>query len=127
MAKRRCPFDEDLSPQMKTHIGELEVLKQDENSMNNVYKKTLQALKDGSKLYPFGKGNSNVTVKMPLEVCGCCRYIDSRKPCRCSYCDQIMCNLCLVPCSKCCESFCQNCSLTVYDTDEQNMCMSCYK
>lgn len=37
MPKRPCPFEDDLSPQMKIHIGEIEVLKQDKNNMLNIF------------------------------------------------------------------------------------------
>lgn len=170
MPKRPCPFEDDLLPQLKTHVGQKQVdngVSRNER-MKEVYDKTLVLLKEGVKTLskklntstdldadvPLPKvpspckskpeRNLKQTVlnnKLGLEVadesgkgnqlkydlCGCSRVIDKNMLTKCFYCDQILCMLCLCECIGCSELYCQNCSLPVYDRDEQNMCLNCYQ
>ncbi|XP_033216374.1 apoptosis regulatory protein Siva-like [Belonocnema kinseyi] len=60
-----------------------------------------------------------------VALCGCCRIIDSQS--QCNRCDQILCTTCLTECADCLGSFCQNCSLLIYDNDERSLCLDCYR
>lgn len=53
MPKRPCPFEEDLLPQLKVHVGQKEVNNgvNKEERMKEVYDKTLNLLKEGVKIY----------------------------------------------------------------------------
>ncbi|XP_012270957.1 apoptosis regulatory protein Siva [Orussus abietinus] len=168
MPKRACPFDEDLSPQLKTHVGQKEVnngVSKDER-MKQVYDRTLNLLKEGAKelahrlnesdsinsiscfpqkIQPCLKSNrlhskqmilnnklqlensdKKIQEKLP-DLCGCCRIIESSESSKCRYCDQVLCSGCLTECSKCTETYCQNCSFIVYENGEHTICLSCYE
>jgi len=51
MPKRECPFDDDLSPQLKIHVGQRQYSNgvNKEREMKKVYEKTLNLLKKGGK------------------------------------------------------------------------------
>lgn len=53
MPKRICPFEEDLQPQLKLHVGQKQVDKgvSSDERMKDVYDKTLNLLKAGAKIF----------------------------------------------------------------------------
>ncbi|XP_031827158.1 uncharacterized protein LOC116424641 [Nomia melanderi] len=171
MPKRACPFEDDLPPQLKVHVGEKQVDNGvcREERMKTVYGKTMDLLKEGvkslsrklnssmdmnsmdmqsstassacktkqernskqmvlnSKLELLGTNKAIKDVRPKYDLCGCTRVIDQSMLNKCSYCDQVLCNSCLFECITCLELFCQNCSLPVYDYEERNKCLNCYK
>ncbi|XP_078050320.1 apoptosis regulatory protein Siva [Augochlora pura] len=171
MPKRACPFEDDLSPQLKIHVRQRHVDNGicQEEQMKIVYGRTMDLLKEGvkslsrklnssmdmnstdlyslkvtsprknkqkhsskqmvlnSKLELLGMDKAIRDVQPKYDLCGCTRVIDQNIRNKCSYCDQVLCNSCLVECISCTELFCQNCSLPVYDYEERSKCFNCYK
>ncbi|XP_029049830.1 apoptosis regulatory protein Siva-like [Osmia bicornis bicornis] len=171
MPKRPCPFEDDLLPQMKVHVGQ----KQVDNGVNHeermkiVYGKTLNLLKEGvktlsqrlnnsteidsidllspqvlssckskhehnskqmvlnSKLQLLGADKAIQDIQPKYDLCECSKVINPTTCNKCSYCDQLLCNSCLLECISCSELFCQNCSLPVYDHEEKSKCLNCYR
>ncbi|XP_043671193.1 apoptosis regulatory protein Siva-like [Vespula pensylvanica] len=165
MTKRACPYEENLLPQLKIHVGQREIDNgiAEKERMKQVYDKTLNLLKEGVKEYSQSSNTSQMELtELPLtkitsremkperskqmilnsklqletsnkiisdaqvDLCGCCRIIDSSSTNKCFYCDQVLCSFCLCQCIKCCELFCQNCSLPIYDTERNHVCLNCY-
>ncbi|KAF7396221.1 hypothetical protein HZH66_007083 [Vespula vulgaris] len=165
MTKRACPYEENLLPQLKVHVGQREIDNgiAEKERMKQVYDKTLNLLKEGVKEYSQNSNTSQMELtELPLtkitsremkperskqmilnsklqlessdkiisdaqvDLCGCCRVIDSNSTNKCFYCDQVLCTFCLCQCIKCCELFCQNCSLPIYDTERNHVCLNCY-
>ncbi|XP_047353941.1 apoptosis regulatory protein Siva-like [Vespa velutina] len=166
MTKRACPYEENLPPQLKVHVGQREIDNgvAEKERMKQVYDKTLNLLKEGVKEYSQNLNESEMDLtELPLtkityremkpertskqmilnnklqlensdkiisdvqvDLCGCCRIIDSSSTNKCFYCDQVLCSFCLCQCIKCCELFCQNCSLPIYDTERNHVCLNCY-
>ncbi|XP_046819677.1 apoptosis regulatory protein Siva-like [Vespa crabro] len=166
MTKRACPYEENLPPQLKVHVGQREIDNgvAEKERMKQVYDKTLNLLKEGVKEYSQNLNKSEMDLtELPLtkityremkpertskqmilnnklqlensdkiisdvqvDLCGCCRIIDSSSTNKCFYCDQVLCSFCLCQCIKCCELFCQNCSLPIYDTERNHVCLNCY-
>ncbi|KAL2722364.1 apoptosis regulatory protein Siva-like [Vespula squamosa] len=173
MTKRACPYEENLLPQLKVHVGQREIDNgiAGKERMKQVYAKdtlhpdkTLNFLKEGVKEYSQNLNTSEMDLtELPLtkitsrevksertskqmilnskiqletgdkvisdaqvDLCGCCKVIDSNSRNKCFYCDQILCSFCLCQCIKCCELFFQNCSLPIYDTEQNHVCLNCY-
>ncbi|OAD58766.1 Apoptosis regulatory protein Siva [Eufriesea mexicana] len=61
MPKRPCPFEDDLPPQLKVHVGEKQVNNGvcREERMKSVYGKTMDLLKDGVK---------KLSQKLPISM-----------------------------------------------------------
>ncbi|XP_076753829.1 uncharacterized protein LOC143425157 [Xylocopa sonorina] len=171
MPKRPHPFEDNLMPQLKVHVGQKEVDNgvSSEERMKNVYGKTMDLLKEGAKtlsrklnssteLNPLDVPSSKIPspsksrnernskqmvlngklellgidkaiqdTQLKYDLCECTRVIDQSMFSKCSYCDQVLCNTCLSECISCSELFCQNCSLPVYDYEERNKCLNCYR
>ncbi|XP_076619077.1 apoptosis regulatory protein Siva [Colletes latitarsis] len=93
-------------------------IKQGRNSKQMVLNSKLELLKT----------NEAIKDDRPkYDLCDCSRVIDQTMFNKCSYCDQVLCNYCLFECTGCTQLFCQNCSLPVYDYEERNKCLNCYK
>ncbi|KOX72674.1 hypothetical protein WN51_02968 [Melipona quadrifasciata] len=179
MPKRPCPFEDNLLPQLKIHVGQKQVDNgvSHEERMKIIYGKTMDLLKKGVKtlsqrlntsmeLNPVDVPPSRISssykfkherhskqmtlnstvfffkykintflflfvsckdTQPKYDLCECNRVIDQSMFSKCSYCDQILCNFCLLECIGCSELFCKNCSLPVYDYEEQSKCLNCYK
>lgn len=71
MTKRSCPFEEDLLPQLKVHVGLKEVNNgvNKEERMKEVYDKTLNLLKEGVKAYSqkLSTSQTDLTVLSPAK------------------------------------------------------------
>ncbi|XP_020285469.1 apoptosis regulatory protein Siva-like [Pseudomyrmex gracilis] len=70
--------------------------------------------------------SDKVVNDVRMDICGCCRVINQFTRNKCYYCDQILCSSCLSTCVNCLESFCQNCSLPVYNNQGDIKCFHCY-
>ncbi|KAF7988182.1 hypothetical protein HCN44_007676 [Aphidius gifuensis] len=154
--KRRCPFEDNLMPQLKVHVGlkdSADPLERDKE-MKKIYERTLQLLKNGSmkchdkllnnQLSNYKKQINGSSVEAPpasrlkqmiingnlgLELATkiITEPLDKSHPCtdcrdetsgnnslRCCYhCMKYYCEICLNQCTKCLESYCSKCSLTV--------------
>ncbi|XP_076164026.1 apoptosis regulatory protein Siva [Ptiloglossa arizonensis] len=93
-------------------------IKQERNSKQMVLNSKLELLRTDKAV----KG-----VRPKYDLCECSRVIDQNMFNNCSFCDQLLCNSCLFKCVSCSQLFCQNCSLPVYDYEEGNKCLNCYK
>ena len=45
---------------------------------------------------------------------------------QCDYCDAKMCSCFVVKCLKCEKLFCEDCSFSLYDSDNNSKCLKCY-
>ncbi|XP_043468736.1 apoptosis regulatory protein Siva-like isoform X2 [Leptopilina heterotoma] len=72
--KRACPFDCDLGRQLKVHVGQKEVNNGvfKEKQMQNVYDKTMNLLKEGSKIQSLNTSDNNLDLEFiaPLQSSG---------------------------------------------------------
>ncbi|CAL7952442.1 unnamed protein product [Xylocopa violacea] len=171
MPKRPCPFEDNLLPQLKVHVGQKQVDNgvSSKERMKDVYGKTMDLLKEGvktlsrrlnssmelnsldipsskmpstsksrnernskqmvlnGKLELLGIDKAIKDIQPKYDLCECNRVIDQSMFSKCSYCDQVLCNTCLIECIRCSELFCQNCCLPVYDQEERNKCLNCYR
>ncbi|XP_015601301.1 apoptosis regulatory protein Siva [Cephus cinctus] len=69
MPKRACPFDDNLSPQLKVHVGQKQVDNGvfKEARMKKVYDKTLNLLKLGAKELAQNENDDSIDTK-PAEI-----------------------------------------------------------
>ncbi|XP_051169020.1 apoptosis regulatory protein Siva-like [Leptopilina boulardi] len=63
--KRACPFDCDIGRQLKVHVGQKQVNNGvfKEKQMQNVYDKTMNLLKEGSKIQSLNTSDDNLGLE----------------------------------------------------------------
>ncbi|KAK7793326.1 hypothetical protein R5R35_003062 [Gryllus longicercus] len=155
MPKRECPFDYDLLPQCKIHVGEKEINSgvMEEHNMKTVYERTMDLLfrraknvsnsienreecatNSNSKLYKqmFLKSNgqlqsSGILLSQPLSECDSCKTpVKLCSSVSCDFCDRRLCPNCMYACTKCMDNFCSHCILKTYSgSGDAQVCISC--
>lgn len=120
MSKREFPFDQSCPMQLKTHVNTTEFEKS--NNMENVYAKTLEALREGMERYENGEieeGICNETVN-----CDRCRQTKTGRGVKCAFCERNACGDCRRECAHCDKMFCLLCLVANYDERyEQYFCL----
>lgn len=120
MSKRQFPFDGSCPLQLKTHVNTTQFEKS--NNMEQIYEKTLEALREGMDRYDNGEIEEE-TVKETVS-CERCRQTKSGLAVTCAFCERKTCGDCRKQCAHCDKMFCSLCSVVNYDKKyERHFCL----
>ncbi|KAI4498532.1 hypothetical protein M0802_006467 [Mischocyttarus mexicanus] len=153
MTKRSYPYEANLLPQLKVHVGQKQVDTgvDEERRMKEVYGKENMnndqmdltelpsTLLTSNKLIKPERASKQMVLNNKLElgnniifkhdkkvdVCRCFQVIDESLSNKCFYCEELLCPSCLNQCMKCHNLFCENCSLPKYDMGPSFVCLDC--
>ncbi|XP_060852825.1 apoptosis regulatory protein Siva-like [Rhopalosiphum padi] len=145
MNKRRYPYDIDMCPQLKIHIGEKQVANGvlGPSKMSKIYEKTKQILFQGAgasfeaiecvavvdKMPCDNKPSKQMQLTFDGKLCKPDILIENSNVY--SY-NHEKCNFCsqtekLDICGICGEIFCNMCSFSLFGEEVNKICLTCYK